>query len=85
MKNTIKIQGLNIEVKVVGGIKYIPESEAFRIQNNKKKGRQISMEKICDINQKAVIGGRLFHALIMQEDKRENLIKCATTKSSLGF
>jgi hypothetical protein len=79
----IKIQNLNVQAKSIKGKLFIPESEAFRIQNSKRKGRQLDMDKICNIAEKAFIGGVLHHALVMRQDRRERLTNCSSILSQI--
>jgi hypothetical protein len=85
MKKIVRIQNLNVEVACVNGKMFIPQSEAFRIQNSKRKGRQQDMEKICNFTVKCNIQGRVYHELLLKEDKRESLIACANTIEALGL
>ena len=85
MKKIVRIQNLNVEVAIVNGKMFVPQSEAFRIQSSKKKGRVQDMEKICNFSVKCSIQGRIFHELLLKEDKRESLIVCAATKEALGI
>lgn len=85
MKKIVRIQNLNVEVACVNGKMFIPQSEAFRIQNAKKKGRVQDMETICNFAVRCSIQGRVFHELLLKEDARQSLIVCSATKAALGI
>ena len=84
MKKIIRIQNLNVEVVVVNGKMFVPQSEAFRIQSSKRKGKRQDMEKICNFAVKCSIQGRIYHELLLKEDKRERLTNCASILSQVG-